>query len=202
MSVVHKSKRWYFNLLGDITNAQMAEIVSYPRTIFCAYAYVACKARTIVYEGTGVGAAVPFNGFGNSSKIESIYASKAIYPSNTTNMFYSEASIKYLLGNPSKKGHFIGYEGINSSWGGCFERLIEIRIMYAKKDIKFQSSPSLSKTSVLFMVNEATPTTAITIKLHATAYARVANDEEVIAALEAKNAALQGTGGSVSIVSA
>lgn len=200
--VVHKSKCWYFNLLGNITNAQMAEIVSYPRTIFGAYAYVSCQARTIVYEGTGVGASVPFNGFGNSSKIESIYALKAIYPSNTTNMFYSGACIKYLLGNPSNNGYVVGYEGINSSWGNCFEKLIEIRILTAKKDIKFQSSPSLSKTSVLFMINEATPKTAITITLHPTVYARVANDEEVIAALDAKNAALQGTGGSVSIVSA
>jgi hypothetical protein len=200
--VVHKSKRWYFNLLGDITNEQMAEIVSYPRTLFGSYAYVACKARTIVYEGTGLGASVSFDGFGNNSVIESIYTSKSIYPSSTTNMFYSGATIKYLLGSPYNRGYFIGYEGINSSWGGCFANLIEIRIMSARKNILLQSSPNLSKTSILFMVNHATPTTAITITLHPTAYARVANDEEVIAALEAKNAALQGTGGSVSIVSA
>lgn len=200
--VVHKSKRWYFNLLGDITNAQMAEIVSYPRTIFGAHAYVACKARTIVYEGTGLGAAVPFNGFGNSSNIESIYTSKAIYPSNTTNMFYSGAYIKYLLGSPSNRGYFIGYEGINSSWSLCFDKLIEIRVAGARKDVLLQSSSNLSKTSILFMVNDASPTKAIIIKLHAKAYARVVNDEEVIAALEAKNAALQGKGGSVSIVSA
>ena len=52
------------------------------------------------------------------------------------------------------------------------------------------------------MINQAAPTKAITIKLHPTAYARVANDEEEIAALDSKNTALQGTGGSVSIVSA
>lgn len=200
--VVHKSKRWYLNLLGNITNKQMAEIVSYPRTLFGNYVYVACKARTIVYEGTGLGAAVSFDGFGNGSAIESIYASTAMYPSSTTNMFYSGAAIKYLLGAPSNRGYFIGYEGINSSWSGCFKHLIEIRIYSTKKNVLLQDSPNLSKTSVLFMINEATPKTAVTIKLHATAYARVANDEEVIAALEAKNAALQGTGGSVSIVSA
>lgn len=201
--VVHKSKRWYFNLLGDITNAQMANIVSYPRTIYGNYAYANCKARTIVYEGTGTGASVVYDYFGARSAIETLYTKSAMYPTSARNLFYVSYSIKYILGLPgSNRGYFIGYAGVDSAYNDCFINLIEIRIMSARKDIKFQSSPSLSKTSVLFMVNEAIPTTAITITLHPTAYARVANDEEVIAALDAKNAALQGTGGSVSIVSA
>lgn len=200
--VVHKSKRWYFNLLGDITNAQMAEIVSYPRSIFGDDAYSNCKARTIVFEGNSLGAPISFDFFGTRSSIVSLYTKNAFYPSSARNIFYAAQNLKYVLGDPSNRGYFNGDYGIDSSWNGTPKNLEEIRIFTAKKNIGLQNSPKLSKTSVLFMVNEAIPTTAITIKLHATAYARVANDEEVIAALDAKNAALQGTGGSVSIVSA
>lgn len=200
--VVHKSKRWYLNLLGNITNEQMAEIVSYPRSIFGDYAYSNCKARTIVFDGNSLGAPISFNFFGTRSSIASLYTKNAFYPSSARNIFYAAPNLKYVLGNPSSRGYFNGDYGIDSSWNGTPPELEEIRIFTAKKNIGLQNSPKLSKTSVLFMVNEAAPTTAITIKLHATAYARVANDEEVIAALEAKNAALQGTGGSVSIVSA
>lgn len=200
--VVHKSKRWYFNLLGDITNAQMANIVSYPRNIFGEKSYVSCTARTILYDGNGQSVTSSYNMFATTSRIESLYLGTSMYPLDADNMFHDNILFKYLLGNPKNFGCFIGYQGIKSTRNGSFKKLVEIRVWAAKKDINLKMSSDLSKTSVLFMVNEATPTTAITIILHPTAYARVVNDEEVIAALEAKNAALQGTGGSVSIVSA
>ena len=200
--VVHKSKRWYFNLLGDITNAQMAEIVSYPRTICGEGSYSGCLARSIAFEGNGTSSALSYRKFGSASKIESIYAKKAMYPSDTYLMFYGQHSLKYLLGTPgTSRGYIIGYEGLYSNHEGLIG-LQEIRIMSTRKNITLLGSANLSKTSILFMVNEASPTTAITITLHATAYARIANDEEVIAALDAKNTALQDKGGSVSIVSA
>lgn len=200
--VVHKSKRWYLNLLGDITNAQMANIVSYPRNIFGEDSYVSCPARTILYDGNGQSVSSSYKLFAATSRIESLYLNVSMYPLETDNMFHDNFVFKYLLGNPKSLGYFIGYRGIESTRNSSFKTLVEIRVWAAKRDIHLSGTPDLSKTSILFMVNEASPTTAITIKLHATAYARVVNDEEVITALDAKNAALQGTGGSVSIVSA
>lgn len=199
--VVHESKRWYFNLLGNITNEQMATIISYPRTIVGAYSYSGCKARTIVFDGNGPSAAVSFDKFGSASTIESLYTGRQIYPNSASYFFYGNVSCKYILGDPTKMGFIIGYVGMNCN-KDTLKGLIEIRILLTRKNITLAGSSNLSKTSILFMVNEADPTTAIVITLHATAYARVANDEEVIAALDAKNTALQETGGSVSIVSA
>lgn len=199
--VVHKSKMWYLNLLGDITNAQMAEIVSYPRNLSTENSYNGCKARTVIFEGNGVSSSVSYKNFCVRANIESLYVKQAMYPSDVTKMFYQAYNIKYMLGDPSKNGYIIGYQGFGTS-DGASSALVEIRILNLKGNALFPNSKNLSKTSVLFMVNGATATTAITIKLHATVYAKVANDEEVIAALDAKNAALQGTGGSVSIVSA
>ena len=55
-----------------------------------------------------------------------------------------------------------------------------------KSNIIFKDSPALSKASVLYMIENAAATTAITITLHADAYARLAEDSEIIAALEAQ----------------
>jgi hypothetical protein len=200
MSVIHKSKRWYLNLLGNITNAQMAEIVSYPRNLSTENSYNGCKARTVIFEGNGVSSSVSYKNFCVRANIESLYVKQAIYPSDVTKMFYVASFFRYMLGDPSNNGYIIGYNGFGAS-NGASPALVEIRIYLLKGNALFPNSSDLSKTSVLFMVNEASPTKAITITLHPSAYARVANDEEVIAALEAKNAALQGTGGSVSIVS-
>ena len=80
--VIHKSKRWYFNLLGDITNAQMAEIVSYPRTISGEGVYSGCRARSIVFDGNGVSNAFSYSKLGSASRIESIYVKQAVYPTS------------------------------------------------------------------------------------------------------------------------
>lgn len=199
--VVHKSKRWYFNLLGDITNEQMANIVSYPRTISGDNSYSGCNARSVIYDGSGSASSASFVGFCSSSKIETLYTYKMMYPNSKSGILFGNTTCKYILGNPSNNSYYVGYHGILCTKDYA-AGLMEIRIRSLRNRAIFSGSPNLSKTSILFMVNEADPTTAITITLHATAYARVANDEEVIAALDAKNAALQGTGGSVSIVSA
>ena len=47
-------------------------------------------------------------------------------------------------------------------------------------------SPNLSKDSVVYMISNAAPTSAISITLHPDAYARLADDAEIVAALEAQ----------------
>ena len=98
-----------------------------------------------------------------------------------------------------------------ASTTGMFQdcvNLENVNIGQLNKSIEFKQSPNLTKRSILYMINNIqnsgtyAPTTAITITLHAEAYARLVDDEEVVAALEAKNTALAGTGGSISIVSA
>ena len=52
--------------------------------------------------------------------------------------------------------------------------------------VSLADSPLMSKKSLLYMINEANPTSAITITLHSDAYARLADDADIVAALEAQ----------------
>ena len=52
--------------------------------------------------------------------------------------------------------------------------------------VTFAECSSLKKESVVYMIANATPTNVITITLHQNAYARLADDADVTAALEAQ----------------
>ena len=70
--------------------------------------------------------------------------------------------------------------------------LEEIRMKAINKSHTFAVSPNLSKESVLYMITNANPPSgaavgSITITLHPTAYARLKDDADIVAALEAKN---------------
>lgn len=85
------------------------------------------------------------------------------------------------------------------TFGEC-AKLEEVRISKLMTSIKLSWSPNLSKESVLYMITNANPPSgaavgSITITLHPTAYARLKDDADIVAALEAK-------GGIVTLVSA
>lgn len=91
----------------------------------------------------------------------------------------------------------------NFSYGQPFGKcplLEEIRMARINKSHTFAVSPNLSKESVLYMITNANPPSgaavgSIAITLHTTAYARLKDDADIVAALEAK-------GGIVTLVSA
>lgn len=91
----------------------------------------------------------------------------------------------------------------NFSYGQPFYNcplLEEIRMKKINKSHTFAVSPNLSKESVQYMIENANPPSgaavgSITITLHPTAYARLKDDADIVAALEAK-------GGIVTLVSA
>lgn len=100
----------------------------------------------------------------------------------------------YASNNPSS---------YNFDYGQPFQNcplLEEIRMKGINKSHTFAVSPNLSKESVLYMITNANPPSgaavgSITITLHPTAYARLKDDADIVAALEAK-------GGIVTLVSA
>lgn len=101
---------------------------------------------------------------------------------------------QYSSNNPNK---------FNFDYGQPFQNcplLEEIRMKGINKSHTFAVSPNLSKESVLYMITNANPPSgaavgSITITLHPTAYARLKDDVDIVAALEAK-------GGIVTLVSA
>jgi hypothetical protein len=136
----------------------------------------------------------------SSSRIYGIIYKIHVYPSSVSRMFNCPY-MKYFLPN-TKSTYFFGYTGFLKNDFYINSQLEEIRIYKLRKNGDFSTVPNLSKNSVRYMINTSDATSAITITLHADAYARLANDEDVIADLEAKNAELQGTGGSINLVSA
>lgn len=87
----------------------------------------------------------------------------------------------------------------NLTFGEC-AKLEEVRIYRLVTSIKFNWSPNLSKESVQYMITNANPPSgaaagSIAITLHPTAYARLKDDADIVAALEAK-------GGVITLVSA
>ena len=61
-----------------------------------------------------------------------------------------------------------------------------IKMELLSSSIKFADSSNLSQESVIYMIQKASPTSAITITLHPDAYARLKDDAEIVAALEAQ----------------
>lgn len=91
----------------------------------------------------------------------------------------------------------------NFDYGQPFSKcplLEEIRMGRINKSHTFAVSPNLSKESVQYMIENANPPSgaaagSITITLHPTAYARLKDDADIVAALEAK-------GGIITLISA
>lgn len=76
-----------------------------------------------------------------------------------------------------------------TSIGTSFEgtiALINVRLCGLKCSAIFKDSTNISKESVLYMMQYALPTSAIAITLHPDAYARLADDADIVAALEAQ----------------
>jgi hypothetical protein len=69
-------------------------------------------------------------------------------------------------------------------------KLVRVKVKNLKYNLNFSTSPLLDKESVLYLIQNAAPTSAITITLHADAYARLNPDLEenadIKSALEAQ----------------
>ena len=68
---------------------------------------------------------------------------------------------------------------------GC-ATLERIGLYHLDKNISLKDSPLLKKESIVSILAESQPSTAITITLHPDAYARLKDDTEIVAALEAQ----------------
>ena len=122
--------------------------------------------------------------------------------SNDTSAMYVAATQAVAQNNMPKLRRVIGIwryndnkpSNFNFSYGQPFGKcplLEEIRMMRINKSHTFAVSPNLSKESVQYMIENANPPSgaaagSITITLHPTAYARLKDDADIVAALEAK----------------
>lgn len=194
--VDHLPHHYYLNGLGDITEEQMVEIYNikhYAQMIVtnaanCSRMMQGYGTRTIFGVNTdrflenktiNTGGAPIFN----NDKIEVIkWCNK-----NTTSYYgkYMKIGESIFYGCPSLKV----VEICAISNGDCFincPNLKYIQIHNLATSLRIGKSPLIDKSSIIYTIQNAKPTSAITITLHANAYARLANDVDIVAALEAQ----------------
>lgn len=189
----------YYELNGltDITEEQMRVIYKYAGTPQVVAAFAYSKARTNL----------PMPGMYNGRLYDQMFFSCSNL--EIVNLGYRQApaaleqnSIEVLGKTPftgCRKLHtiygiMISYNP-SFNWSGIFNdctALKEVRIEKLQTSIPLSASPNLSKESVLYMITNANPPSgaaagSIAITLHPTAYARLKDDADIVAALEAKN---------------
>lgn len=211
--VQHLAGHYYLNGLGDITEAQMRAIYNFKgweSLVRSRRGLQSAKLpRTLLLSIYAAQISEMFRGFSpelwfyGNSKLEILpFANKA---TDTTSMPFagngtSYKSMKYYCGSCPKL-RYVGttYVDLISDFGtgstAAFYNCGKLEYVYLyklKASITFESSPLLHKDSLLYMIQNANPTTAITITLHPTAYASLAEEAEIVKALKEKNGYVDG----------
>ena len=183
---------WSLNGLKDITNEQMRKIynVGFINDLSHAPLSGSCAAIRTNLLRVGIDnypAGDDLFYLAHNNKTIEVLMLK-----NTTGTYESEISSSRFL--DSFRGctnirEIYGVLTTGGSWSGAFTgcaSLRRVRIRSLKTNIAFSDSPLLDKESLLYMIEKARPTSAITITLHAEVYARLANDVDILAALSAQ----------------
>lgn len=202
-TVVHKAGHYYLNGLGDITEEQMVEIyntghLAYSPNIACRYARNTIRTN-LIHKNTGWNV--------SSGAIDAVYMFYSCSNLETcvlSNLYWNEAlgynyfcfqagNIRYMFDNCKKlktiEGVISCETGKTAGFMQAFSRcplLTYVNVYKLNQSISFIDSPNFSKSSIIYAVSNASPTSAITITLHPDAYARLADDVDIVAALEAQ----------------
>lgn len=191
-TVVHKVGYWYLNGLGDITTAQMRDIYNYTINFGISQAMGESLKSSFVrtnyflYHRQGTSATDMYQTFYASNievgKICSDYAQ--IINVNTLRYFapYNH-QMKHFIGKFNLQ-NIISDKNIENAFRDC-TLLKTINIKNLKLSVGFPDSSMLTTKSILYMIQNEAATSAITITLHADAYARAMANADIVAALQA-----------------
>lgn len=198
--VLHLPGHWYLNGLGDITNKEMRRI-DYEKEV--KYRWDKLRAA----QGTKARTTIVVDTVSNIDMISTLATPYWIYAETIgiTNLSpYSVRECSCAINvHPTGQTNKTKYvQTCKSNTGTPFAEARVISFIDLKVNCSLTNVKTISKPSLLYTINNAIPTTAITITLHPYRYAQLSEDADIVAALEAKNAALAGTGGSISLVSA
>jgi hypothetical protein len=178
---------WEFNELTNITTSEMRAIFNE------AYLLTTEGLLTAWFNGSTQRtniclcrwqARAAINTFGNCVNIEVATLGRQGYKASPTNLNYAFYPCKKL-----KKIITIidcnNCTSFTAAFNGCY-MLEKVRLEKLNKSISFADSPNLSTESILYMIENATATTAITITLHEDAYMSALESNDIIHALEIK----------------
>ena len=127
--------------------------------------------------------------FIDNSKIKvavvSVTPSHCCQPKECGGMFMSAKNLERIIGTIDLASSTNTGPSNLPMFKGC-SSLQDVSIIRLKASIYLGDSPLLSKQSLLELIQNAEPASAITITLHAEAYARLANDADILAVLTAQ----------------
>ena len=186
-SVTHKAGHYYLNGLGDITEEQMKIIYCAPQRMFAPHAYSFQKARTVFCKGNGT--------FGALKSYECYYW---FYSSNVETIAENNYSL-FLNGENTLISAFNGCTKLKyinciiycqnckltNTFKDCYE-IVNVCLERVSESLSFAQSSYISKDSIKYAIENARVISAITITLHPDAYARLKDDVDIVAALEAQ----------------
>ena len=192
-TVIHKAGYYYLNGLGDITEEQMMDIYKY------SFPMLGATDWTNAFREVNVRTNLFYKQYYSAARIKTLTAAfnanKTIEIVDFNNqgpkvVFHDAASWNYAFGSCTKLKRILGVLNINNAsslLGNNCDSLIHVQLYGLNKNLLlFNSSNNIDKESVLYAIQNASPTSAITITLHANAYARLAEDADIVAALEAQ----------------
>ena len=200
--VTHKAAHYYLNGLGDITEEQMIEIYDMKDTLNNIRASSdaqrwfqnnMCECRTFFpmkYATRRTEFYFIKNGYStfHSSKAEALKWTTemnfSFYGARISGeceaMFMNMTNLRFI-----DNMDFSQSPNLFNAFSGC-SKLEHFRIGNLKTNILFQDSAIVSKDSIKYIITKASPASAITITLHPDAYTRLANDTDIVAALQAQ----------------
>lgn len=189
-TVTHKAGHYYLNGIGDITAEQMMEIYNAPHNAFYEQAYADLRnIRTVFFSAgsqTSGLTSSPNAIFVGCKELETIVGNGVLYfsPNSGTvkNLFRGCSKLKHIY-LTAFYGQYVKIE--DTVFKGCTS-LVTVKIGRLEQSISFADCSLISQQSVLHTINNAKPSAAITITLHPEAYARLADDADIVAALEAQ----------------
>lgn len=185
-TVVHKAGHYYLNGLGDITERQMMDIYNAPHDGRTSFAYARNDARTFILRGgtqqMGITSLVAWFGQAYNMEALGLVNFLGVASGSCERMFSGCVNLRHLYLDGVS---FLYASNFNDAFTGC-SSLITCCIKKVAKNIAFADSSKISKESIIYIVENSAPTSAITITLHPDAYARLADDAEIVAALEAQ----------------
>lgn len=193
-TITHKSGCWLLNEVGDLTNEEMRNIYSQRLSAnsvegLKAYWRTCTTRTTCSLCNIGQGTHDTYALFYACANLLTAQAGRA--PKNTLNILTITGSglVNFLYGSQKleKVMFIIDATSATSTSRFCDKcyALQYIRVKGLKMGISFADSAQLSNDSILYMINNEAATAAITITLHADAYARAMADAEITAALAA-----------------
>lgn len=191
---------WEFYDMKDITNEQMRKAYSFG-------SYNVSNVRPLAYVSPSAHSYIRFNlprqgmysqyvsdmsyfAYGNYI-VEVVNIAPIPYLANIGTMQVQAVNLTNAFGSCSKLRRVFGRfdcsmtTNVTSMFSGCTS-LEDVHIYGLKLNISFADSPNLSTESILYMIENATATTAITITLHEDAYMRAQDSDDIIQALDRK----------------